>query len=65
MLVEDPEQQIVFIETQNSAYRIKFLGGDDEIAPPARRVRVNIDDDSREITLVEEFGESSSLPKRR
>lgn len=64
MLVEDPDAQIVFIETQNSAYRISFLGGDDELAPPARRVRVNIDDDSREITLVEEFGESSSKPRR-
>jgi hypothetical protein len=65
MLVEDPEKQVVFIETQNSAYRIRFLGGDDEIAPPASRVRVQLDDDSREITLVEEFGEPGSNPKRR
>ena len=65
MLVEDPEKQIVFIETQNSAYRIRFIGGDDELAPPARRVRVQRDTDSQEITLVEEFGESSSSPKRR
>lgn len=65
MLVEDPDAQIVFIETQNSAYRICFLGGDDELAPPARRVRVQRDTGSQEITLVEEFGESSSSPKRR
>jgi hypothetical protein len=66
MLVEDPEAQVVYIETQNSSYRIRFIGGDDEIAPPAVRVRVAVDDDSREITLVEELaGESGSQPRRR
>ena len=66
MLVEDPEAQIVYIETQNSAYRIRFIGGDDGIAPPAVRVRVAVDGDSREIALVEELaGESGSQPRRR
>jgi hypothetical protein len=66
MLVEDPEAQIVFLETQNSSYRIRFLGGENEIAPPAKAVRVQFDDDSREITLVEEIaGEHTTLPKRR
>ena len=58
--------QVVYVETQNSAYRIRFIGGDDEIAPPAVRVRVAVDDDSREITLVEELaGETGSQPRRR
>ena len=66
MLVEDPEAQVVFLETQNSAYRIRFTGGENEIAPPARAVRVQFDDSSREITLVEEItGETGTLPKRR
>ena len=54
MLVEDPEAQVVFVETQNSSYRIRFTGGENEITPPARAVRVQFDDTSREITLVEE-----------
>jgi hypothetical protein len=65
MLVEDPDAQIVYVETQNSAYRIRFLGGDDELAPPARRVRVQLDNGSREITLVEEVGESGLHPRHR
>jgi hypothetical protein len=66
MLVEDPEAQVVFLETQNSAYRIRFTGGENEIVPPARAVRVQFDDTSREITLVEEItGETGTLPKRR
>lgn len=66
MLVEDPEAQVVFLETQNSSYRIRFLGGENEIAPPAKAVRVQFDDDSREITLVEEVsGEHTTVPKRR
>ncbi len=66
MLVEDPEAQVVFIETQNSAYRIRFLGGENELAPPAKAVRVQFDDSSREITLVEEIAsDSGTLPKRR
>ncbi|MDB4971247.1 MAG: hypothetical protein JWN44_6936 [Myxococcales bacterium] len=64
MLVEDPDAQVVYIETQNSAYRIKFTGGDDEIAPPAVRVRVDVDDDSREITLVEELSTPGTQPRR-
>ncbi|MGZ3426607.1 MAG: hypothetical protein ACXVCV_08160 [Polyangia bacterium] len=66
MLVEDPEAQVVFLETQNSSYRIRFLGGENEIAPPAKAVRVQVDDDSREITLVEELaGESTTQPHRK
>jgi hypothetical protein len=66
MLVEDPEEQIVYIETQNSAYRIHFIGGDDEIAPPAKTVRVAVDGASREITLVEELaGQPDTQPPRR
>jgi hypothetical protein len=66
MLVEDPEAQIVYVETQNSAYRIRFVGGENEIAPPAKAVRVAVDDDSREITLVEELaGEPDKQPGRR
>lgn len=66
MLVEDPEAQIVYVETQNSAYRIRFVGGDKEMTPPARAVRVAFNDDSREITLVEELsGETGSQPRRR
>lgn len=67
MLVEDQVAQIVYLETQNSAYRIKFLGGENEIAPKAKKVRVQFDDSSREITLVEEIGGESSdtQPKRR
>ena len=66
MLVEDPEAQIVYLETQNSAYRIRFVGGENELAPPAQKVRVQFDDSSREITLVEEIaGETATNPKRR
>ena len=66
MLVEDPEAQVVFLETQNSAYRLHFLGGENEMTPPARAVRVQFDDSSREITLVEEVaGETGTQPKRR
>jgi hypothetical protein len=66
MLVEDQVAQIVFLETQNSAYRIRFIGGENEIAPPAQKVRVQFDDSSREITLVEELAsDGSSQPKRR
>ena len=66
MLVEDPEAQVVFLETQNSAYRIRFVGGENELAPPAQKVRVQFDDSSREITLVEEIaGETATTPKRR
>ncbi len=64
MLVEDPEAQVVFLETQNSSYRIRFIGGENEITPAARAVRVQFDDSSREITLVEEVvGETGA--KRR
>jgi len=66
MLVEDPEAQIVYLETQNSAYRIRFIGGENEIAPPARKVAVQFDDTSREITLVEEIAsDTGTQPKRR
>jgi hypothetical protein len=66
MLVEDQEAQIVYLETQNSAYRIRFVGGEHELAPPARKVAVQFDDSSREITLVEEIAsDSGSQPKRR
>ena len=66
MLVEDQEAQIVYLETQNSAYRIRFVGGENELAPPARKVAVQFDDSSREITLVEEIAsDSGSQPKRR
>jgi len=66
MLVEDQTAQIVFLETQNSAYRIRFLGGENEVAPKAQKVRVQFDDSSREITLVEEIaGETATSPKRR
>ena len=66
MLVEDQVAQIVYLETQNSAYRIRFVGGENELAPPAKKVRVQFDDSSREITLVEEIaGETGSQPKRR
>ena len=66
MLVEDQVAQIVFVETQNSAYRVRFMGGEDELAPPAKAVRVQFDDNSREITLVEELaGEPGTQPKRR
>jgi hypothetical protein len=51
MLVEDEREQIVYIETQNSAYRIRFTGGED--APPAQRVRVD-NELGRDITLIEE-----------
>ena len=65
MLVEDPEAQVVYVETQNSAYRICFIGGD-EMAPPAKAVRVAMNDHSREITLVEEIGgEPDKQPRRR
>lgn len=66
MLVEDQEAQIVYLETQNSAYRIRFTGGENEMAPPAKKVAVQFDDSSREITLVEEIAsDSGTLPKRR
>ncbi len=66
MLVEDPEAQIVYLETQNSAYRIRFTGGENELAPPAKKVAVQFDDSSREITLVEEIAsDSGTQPKRR
>jgi hypothetical protein len=66
MLVEDQVAQIVFLETQNSAYRIRFIGGENEIAPPAQKVRVQFDDSSREITLVEELAsDNNTQPKRR
>lgn len=66
MLVEDQEKQIVYLETQNSAYRIRFTGGENELAPPARKVAVQFDDSSREITLVEEIAsDSGTQPKRR
>ena len=66
MLVEDPEAQVVYLETQNSAYRIRFTGGENEMAPPARKVAVQFDDSSREITLVEEVAsDSGTQPKRR
>lgn len=66
MLVEDPEAQIVYLETQNSAYRIHFIGGENEIAPPAKKVAVQFDDTSREITLVEEIAsDTGTQPKRR
>jgi hypothetical protein len=66
MLVEDQVAQIVYLETQNSAYRIRFVGGENELAPPAKKVRVQFDDSSREITLVEEIaGETGTQPKRR
>jgi hypothetical protein len=66
MLVEDQVAQIVYLETQNSAYRIRFLGGENEIAPPAQKVRVQFDDSSREITLVEELAsDGNTQPKRR
>jgi hypothetical protein len=64
MLVEDPEAQIVFIETQNSAYRIRFVGGEHDLAPPAKAVRVQFDDSSREITLVEEVAGDASSKRR-
>jgi hypothetical protein len=66
MLVEDPVAQVVYVETQNSSYRIHFVGGDEEMAPPARAVHVRVDDRSREITLVEELaGEPDTQPRRR
>ncbi len=66
MLVEDQEAQIVYLETQNSAYRIRFTGGENEMAPPAKKVAVQFDDSSREITLVEEIAtETGTQPKRR
>lgn len=64
MLVEDQVAQIVYLETQNSAYRIRFVGGDDDLAPKAHKVRVQFDDSSREITLVEELAGEGN-PKRR
>ncbi len=67
MLVEDEVEQIVFIETANSSYRIRFIGGE-ELAPPARTVRIAVDHDSREITLVEEVGggpDPTKKPQRR
>ena len=66
MLVEDQTAQIVYLETQNSAYRIHFLGGENEVAPKAKKVRVQFDDSSREITLVEELAsDGTSQPKQR
>jgi hypothetical protein len=66
MLVEDQTAQIVYLETQNSAYRIHFLGGENEVAPKANKVRVQFDDSSREITLVEELAsDGTSQPKQR
>jgi hypothetical protein len=63
MLVEDPEQQIVYLETQNSAYRIHFIGGGDDLTPPARAVRVTLDHSTREITLVEELATAPQPPR--
>lgn len=65
MLVEDPEAQIVYLETQNSAYRIRFIGGENEMAPPAKKVAVQFDDSSREITLVEEIASDTGTEPRR
>ena len=64
MLVEDPEAQVVFLETQNSATASASSAARTRSRRRRKAVRVQFDDDSREITLVEELaGETGTQPQ--
>jgi hypothetical protein len=65
ILVEDHDSQVVYIETQNSTYRITFVSSADE-ARQSARVSATVSERDRgvEVTLVEQVGIDASQSKR-
>jgi hypothetical protein len=65
ILVEDHDSQIVYVETQNSTYRITFVSSADEARQQARvAATVSEHDRGVEITLVEQVGIDATQSKR-
>jgi hypothetical protein len=65
ILVEDHDSQVVYIETQNSTYRITFVSSADE-AQQRARVSATVSERDRgvEVTLVEQVGFDATQSKR-
>jgi len=65
ILVEDHDSQVVYVETQNSTYRITFVSSADE-AQKSARVSATVSERDRgvEVTLVEQVGIDATQSKR-
>jgi hypothetical protein len=65
ILVEDHDSQVVYVETQNSTYRITFVESADEAQKQARvSATVSERDHGVEVTLVEQIGIDATQSKR-
>jgi hypothetical protein len=65
ILVEDPGSHVVYVETQNSTYRITFVSSADEASKRARvSATVSPREHGVEVTLVEDVGADVGHSKR-
>jgi hypothetical protein len=65
ILVEDHDSHVVYVETQNSTYRISFVSSADEARQQARvSATVSERDRGVEVTLVEQVGIDATQSKR-